>query len=428
MDFGFLSKKKIYLIIMSLVTVCTLFIYLFVGLINFPTQLHLLAGHESNISFSFPFNAYFNTECMEVSYNNDETVKENIEIDKDEKISINAEDEAPLDFELSLFGIPMKKVSVNIVPDVEVVPCGITVGVKIFTDGVMVLGTGSVSGADGNLYRPAENALKSGDLILSIDNEGIENKNDLIKKIKDSKDDEVELKVKRSDDITNVVIKPTRSIEDNEKKLGVWVRDSTQGIGTLTYYNPSSKAFGALGHGILDVDTKKLISVKNGTLLSSEIISIRKGKKGSPGELVGEINQNNVLGEIKANTNHGIYGMVNEKSSSLPKQSVKIGMQNDIHEGPAKIFSNISGSDIKEYDVYIESVNRYSSDDSKGMVIKITDKELLTKTNGIVQGMSGSPILQDGKLIGAVTHVFVQNPTKGYGIFIENMMKHEKTL
>jgi stage IV sporulation protein B len=175
----------------------------------------------------------------------------------------------------------------------------------------------------------------------------------------------------------------------------------------------------------VDVDTKKLMSVKSGVLTESSIHTVRKGKKGNPGELIGEIRHNRIIGEIKTNSRLGLFGKINSDAlpNGAPSDRMLIATQQTVREGPAKIRSNVSGQEVREYDIFIEAVNRNSADESKGMVIRITDGELISATNGIVQGMSGSPIIQDGRLIGAVTHVFVQNPQRGYGIFIENMLR-----
>jgi len=205
------------------------------------------------------------------------------------------------------------------------------------------------------------------------------------------------------------------------------VRDSTQVIGTITYLDPNTGKFAALGHGILDVDTRKLMTVRYGDVMKTEIKSVKKGKKGLPGELIGDIKTDEVIGQVRLNNEYGLYGKLdNPNSWSSLGSPVKIGLQNEVEEGPAVIISNVDGITAKEYDIYIESINKNSQDDSKGMVIRITDEELLEKTNGIVQGMSGSPIIQNNKLVGAVTHVFVQDPSKGYGIFIEKMLQQEK--
>lgn len=330
---------------------------------------------------------------------------------------------------LNDFNIPFKNDSLNNIQVTELVPLGMTVGIKINTDGVMVLGTGYVNDESGNLHKPSEEILKPGDLLLTANGEKLINKDSLINIIENC-DNDILMTLNRDGEVLKVNITPIKDT-DNINKIGIWVRDSTQGIGTITYYNPLTGKFGALGHGIVDVDTKDLMSVRDGELMKSEISSIKKGKKGSPGELVGDIEAHNVIGQVQLNSNYGIYGFLNENrlvNESNTMNAIPIALQKEVHEGPATILSNVEGSDVKEYDVYIESVNKHDTDNSKGMVMRITDTELLSKTNGIVQGMSGSPIIQDNKLVGAVTHVFVQDPTKGYGIFIENMIKQEYSI
>ena len=326
---------------------------------------------------------------------------------------------------LSWFGLPLKTLRLDVLPQTELIPLGLAVGVTFRTDGVMVLATGSVTGANGKLHRPAEGLLKPGDLIRAVNGEKLDSKDELIALVENAAPGTaVTLQINRDGADMTVSVTPAVNA-DGTPKLGVWVRDGTQGVGTLTYYNPETRAFGALGHGILDVDTKKLMTVREGELLEAKIVSVKKGQKGGPGELIGELSRNAVLGQITANTPLGIYGHMT--GAEPPGERVPIALQNEVHEGPAILRATVGGKETKDYDVYIESVNRYSADEAKGMVIRITDRDLIAKTNGIVQGMSGSPILQDGKLVGAVTHVFVQNPLKGYGIFIENMLRQEKS-
>ena len=237
--------------------------------------------------------------------------------------------------------------------------------------------------------------------------------------------------IKRDNELLEIYVTPIKSEIDKSYKIGAWVRDETQGIGTITYYNPKSYTFGALGHGITDIDTRKIIPIKNGKIMKAEITSIKKGQRGIPGELTGAIydTEEAQLGTIELNTSQGIFGKLDpKKMKAFPKKSFPIAFQNEIHEGKAIILSNISGDKIEEFEIVIQKVSRFQQDISKGMIIKITDPRLLDKTNGIIQGMSGSPIIQDGKLVGAVTHVFVHDPTKGYGIFIENMLKNESNL
>jgi len=329
------------------------------------------------------------------------------------------------DVALSWFGLPVKTIKLDVLPQTDLVPLGMAVGVTFRTNGVMVLATASVTDKNGKLQRPSEGILKAGDLILSINGKKLNSKDELIALVTASPPGvALSMQLNRDNIVMDVSVTPAVNADD-VPKLGIWVRDGTQGVGTLTYYNPDTKTFGALGHGIIDVDTKKLLIVREGELLEAKIVSVKKGQKGNPGELIGAITPNTIIGHITANTPLGLYGYIT--GTNLPTERTPIALQGEIHEGPAILRTTVGGTETKDYDVYIESVNRYSADEAKGMVIRITDRDLIAKTNGIVQGMSGSPIIQDGKLIGAVTHVFVQNPLKGYGIFIENMLRQEKS-
>ncbi len=416
-------KSPLFYLSAFMIVVLSLAVYFITCFSSFPKEINLFAGTTYKLNFNLPVQACITNEDIEVVNINSKKVSDNIHINLKEPLSIESGSAGKLKMELSLLGIPFKDVSMAVIPNVEVVPCGMTVGVKINTDGVMVLGTGFVQASDGGATEPSKGILKSGDLILAVDDVSIVDKEGLIGAIEKDDDKNIRLKIKRDDSVMTVEIKPVLSELDHKNKIGVWVRDSTQGIGTVTFYNPDTKRFGALGHGILDVDTKQLMSVRAGEILGADILSIKKGKKGSPGELLGDIHDDVLLGTITENIPHGLYGVINEANiAKFPQEKMPIGLQDEVQTGPAKIRSNVVGHEIKEYDIEIETVNKYSSDNSKGMIIRITDPALLEKTNGIVQGMSGSPIIQNGKLIGAVTHVFVQDSTKGYGIFIENMM------
>ncbi|WP_058485276.1 SpoIVB peptidase [Defluviitalea phaphyphila] len=398
-----------------------------------PEEIKIISGRENNFNFYLPIKANISLKNQKViKINNKQIDEDNIDINLNKSFSIEPLGSETLDVKLKLLGIlPLKTVKMDIIPPMEVVPCGMTVGVNVETDGIMVLGTGDVNGIDGKTYQPSKGILQSGDLILSINGKDLNNKEELIECIRNSNEKELKLKIKRQNEIIETSIKPVKSKEDKEYKIGAWVRDQTQGIGTLTYYNPDTKIFGALGHGITDIDTKKLMPIKEGKVMKAEVTSIKKGQKGVPGELTGAIfdTEESKIGTVKINTSHGIFGKIDaNKESIFSNKTYPIALHHEVHEGEAVILCNISKDKVEEFEIYIEKVSKFNQDDSKGMVIKITDPRLLEKTNGIVQGMSGSPILQDGKLIGAVTHVFVQNPTKGYGIFIENMIKKEENI
>ena len=308
----------------------------------------------------------------------------------------------------------------------KVIPGGMTVGIRINTNGILVLGTDYISDINGTPHKPADGVLYPGDHILSINGKLMENKGMLSEEISKAVGG-IRLSLKRDGRLREETIEPIRCSENNINKIGAWVRDSTHGIGTITYINPQTMRFGALGHGIMDVDTKKLMSIKSGEVTSADVKSIKKGRRGSPGELVGDIMLGEHLGEVRMNNAYGLYGVVNEDIEWLLKPLITAASKDELTPGPATILTNIGSTEVAEYDVIIETINKNSSDNSKGIIIRITDERLLDKTNGIVQGMSGSPIIQNGKLAGAVTHVFVQEPAKGYGIFIEHMLKQENS-
>jgi len=308
-------------------------------------------------------------------------------------------------------------------PTTYLVPMGMTVGVRINTHGVMVLGTGDFAGEDGQTHRPSEGLLHAGDLILRINNEEITSKEFLSERVAQS-DAPVILLVLRDEEEFTIEITPAAAKKDGVRRIGIWVRDSTKGIGTLTFYDPQTHQFGALGHGIMDVDTKLLMGVRDGSVMLSTITSVKRGERGAPGELEGSVQQNRTLGTVTANTSGGIFGQM--EPAALPDLPAALPTANrsQITTGSATLLTNAVDNRVQEFDIIIENVNRFATEETKGMVIRITDPALLEATGGIVQGMSGSPILQNGHIIGAVTHVFVQDPARGYAIFIENMLGH----
>ena len=321
------------------------------------------------------------------------------------------------------FRLPFRYSKAAPFKNVEVVPLGQTIGVRINTNGVMVLGTAGFLGDDGQTHMPSDGILRGGDLIIKVNEEPIESKEALSLAVAESTGD-VTLLLRRDNDEFEVTLTPATAATDGVRRIGTWVRDSTKGIGTLTYYIPETGAFGALGHGIMDVDTKLLISVRNGVIMPSTITSIVKGARGKPGELEGSVDTTLHLGNVLLNSPSGIYGTLDAAFiKSLPSATMPVATRSQIKEGPATILTNVVGNKVQEYAINIEGVNRSATDETKGMIIRITDPKLLAATNGIVQGMSGSPIIQNGRLIGAVTHVFVQDPAKGYGIFIETMLQ-----
>lgn len=299
------------------------------------------------------------------------------------------------------------------------IPGGNVIGVKFYIDGVHVLSCQDVQTNNGKKNPAKDAGLKSGDYITKVNSVPVNTNEDLSKLIQLSQT--CKLTVVRNGYEFETIINPVISSEDGIKKLGIWVRDSTAGIGTVTFYNPETKTFGALGHAINDQDTKKILTMRNASVYNALVTSIRKGTKGEPGELGGVfLGDDKYLGELTQNTSSGIFGTYNV--AKVAHSPIPIANQNEIVEGKATIYCSIQDETVSEYEIEISKIIKSSIYTSKGMIIKITDPVLLEKTKGIVQGMSGSPIIQNGKLVGAVTHVFVNDPTRGYGIFIENML------
>ncbi len=322
---------------------------------------------------------------------------------------------------LEVFGMPLKTVELSQNENMKVYPVGQAVTIKMNTDGVLVLNVGNVNDINGNIVKPSEDKLRVGDIIYKVNGNDIENKEQLSEYIKLSTGD-VTLTIKQGEELKDVIITPVKSIEDSENKIGVWVRDSTQGIGTVTFITEDKEEFYSLGHGIMDIDTRELMTVKDGEATFTEISSVQKGKKGVPGELIGEIKTGDVFGNIKSNKDIGVHGIVSkEYQENIELELMEVANKEDVQVGPATILSNIDSDYVKSYDIFIDKIDLKDTS-SKSITLKITDNDLIDKTGGIVQGMSGSPIIQNEKIVGAVTHVFVQDPKRGYGIFIKDML------
>lgn len=319
----------------------------------------------------------------------------------------------------------IKNVEASVIPKTKVVPVGTTVGLKLHTNGVLVVGMSEVKGINNEKSRPYEDTkIKEGDMIIEVNGTAITCTNDLIQTVNSSEGENIRIKYKRNEEIYLEEILPVQT-SSTEYKLGLWVRDTAAGIGTISFYEPESKSFAALGHGILDIDTEELISISNGEITTANIISIEKGEKGSPGEIRGSLIGQSTIGMISKNTKLGIYGTINNTSvlNIGSENAVEIALREEIKEGKATLICSLENNQKKEYEIEIQKIYINNNTDNKSMVVKITDEELLNKTGGIIQGMSGSPIMQNGKLVGALTHVLVSEPTKGYAVFGDLMVK-----
>lgn len=385
-----------------------------------PNDMTLMEGYTTAYRLQLPVTVK-TEESVDVLGVTAKPTADNLHLDLGTEVTAEALTEGSTEITFYLFDtVPVKTVSANVLPNTRLIPCGQTVGVQMDTDGLLVLGTGYVEDASGNKTEPCKGILKTGDLIQSVNGETMKNKESFLSAIDQQNGAAVEIAFVRDGKESVAEVTPVYSPADQAYKIGIWIRDSIQGIGTVTFYDEETNHFAALGHGVYDVDTGELMSIKQGNITASELTEIVKGEKGEPGQLIGRIESEQILGEIEKNTPIGIYGTADE--TAFQGESYPIALQSEIKEGPAQILSSITGGEPMTYDVEIEQVMHYGKDQNKGMVIHVTDPALLAQTGGIVQGMSGSPILQDGKIVGAVTHVFVQDPTRGYGIFIENML------
>ena len=391
-----------------------------------PSSIMVKSGVEQTLDFGVPVSGEIYKDAVQASSQARSDQNGNsLVIDFSSPVIVKANQIDNYKMQVKLFGvIPLKNVDVEVISDIQLKPAAIPIGIYVKTDGVLVVGVGEFEGEDGQTYSPAKYVLKTGDYILEMNDEEITGKKQLMEKIGCCEGQDVIFKIRRDEEELYVMAKPQMN-ENGEYKMGIWVRDNAQGVGTMTYVDGDGH-FGALGHGINDVDTSTLMSLGSGTLYHTEIISITRGKNGSPGELTGfiEYDDSNIMGTITENTAKGIFGICTQEiAQSSHYDFMPIGLKQEIEKGPAKIICSI-GDEAKLYDVEITDINLQNDNINRGIVLEITDPALLSTTGGIVQGMSGSPIIQKGKIIGAVTHVLVQDSTKGYGILIESMLSH----
>lgn len=374
-----------------------------------PDQMYVKAGDEVSYEFDVPVSVVLKEESAEVFDN----LSEPSQMRSTPAYTVTCK----------LFGLfPVKDVEVMLVDQETVYASGMPIGIYVKTQGILVLGTANVEDASGKECHPAQNLVKSGDYIVSVNGEPVYQKEELIEKIDTYGENREVLGVERNGEYIEVSLMPVKSGQGNHL-LGIWVRDDLAGVGTLTYYKEDG-SFGALGHAVSDGDTGTKMNLSEGWIYLADIVGIKKGEKGSPGELSGVIDygENRCLGTITENTELGIRGKLQtELESAEDQQCYEVCYKQDIRPGTAYIISRISGTN-ELYEINIESLDYSGTEENKGILFRVTDPRLLTLTGGIVQGMSGSPIIQDGKIIGAVTHVFVSDASMGYGIFIEKML------
>ena len=401
--------KKMILLIFLLI----IYVYVLV-IINIPDEITIFEGENISLKTIFGIALHSEDEVLEVSSNSGEKTINKI---GNETLSVSLFDK--------LF---IKSVDVSVLPRTTVIPVGNIAGVKLYTNGVLVVGMSEIEGEDSKTYKPYENTgIEEGDTIIKINDNLISSTDDLIEKVNMSKGEKVEIEYIHDEETKECSIMPVKTSEE-EYKLGLWVRDSAAGVGTVTFYEPSTQSFGALGHGITDIDTGDLLNIASGEFVTAKVLNIKKGEDGNPGKIQGTVEEQETIGEITKNTEFGIYGKIQDLSSLNidTSKEMEVAMREEIETGKATILCSLDNRTVKEYEIEITKIYRDNNYDNKSMEIKVTDEELIEKTGGIIQGMSGSPIIQNGKFIGAVTHVLVNSSTEGYAIFGDLMLKQSK--
>lgn len=399
---------KLYKKILTVLILITIYAYI-CNIAMFPNSIILMQGENIKID-----------TVLGISIKNKQTMQASSSLN--EKLT---EQVGKKDLELNLFNIiPVKDVTVNVIPKTTVIPLGKTIGMKLYTEGVLVVGMSEIEGK-----RPYENSgIEAGDRIIEVNNKKITTSDELTECVNACNGRNIEIKyVNNEDKIVLTQIEPAKTSND-EYKIGLWVRDAAAGVGTITFYEPSTGSFASLGHGINDVDTYELINIANGELVTAKILDIVKGKNGIPGEIKGSIDNSVTIGDISKNTDFGVYGTITN-TNALNIQNLaemEVADRSEINTGKAHILCELENGKTEKYEIEIQKLFKDNNQDNKSMLIKITDARLIEKTGGIIQGMSGAPIIQNGKFIGAVTHVLVNDAKVGYGVFADLMIKQLK--
>ncbi len=387
----------------------------FQSYLQIPNEITVFQGQEFSFDKALPVTASVVSKSDNIVLNQ-----------TDQQVSLSAKDSGASSVVLDLAGIPIKKVDVKVLKGFKVYPGGQSIGVKLNSVGVLVVGHHQVETSNGRKSPGELSGIKVGDIITEINGQRIEKMADVAPLVQEAgkTGKALKLSITRENGKVKANLMPLKEKGADNYKLGLYIRDSAAGIGTMTFYHPDSKKYGALGHVISDMDTKKPIVVENGQVLRSTVTSIEKGSNGNPGEKLARFSDDKqIIGNIKRNSPFGIFGKLHRDiDNGIMDKPMPIALSHQVKEGPAQILTVVDNDKVETFNIEIVSTIPQKFPATKGMVIKVTDPKLLQKTGGIVQGMSGSPIIQDGKLIGAVTHVFVNDPTSGYGVHIEWML------
>ena len=408
--------KKILKMLLLVFFLSVIYVYTLV-IENIPSELVIFEGEPISMRTLLGITIKDeNQETMEVSSNSGNTVSDEV---------------GKATLEVSLFNnISLKNVDVSVLPKTTVIPVGNIAGVKLYTSGVLVVGMSEIEGSDNKKYKPYENSgIEEGDTIIKVNETEINSTEELVETVNSSQGRDIQIKFIHDEETKECSITPVET-RSHEYKLGLWVRDSAAGVGTVTFYEPSTKTFGALGHGITDIDTNELINIASGEFVTTRILNITKGESGEPGKIQGTIENQQNIGTISKNSKFGVYGKVDNLSSLNidTSKEMEVASRDEIQTEKATILCSLDNQKPQEYEIEIQKIYKENNYDNKSMQIKVTDEKLLEKTGGIIQGMSGSPIIQNGKFIGAVTHVLVNNPQEGYAVFGDIMLKQARSI
>ena len=400
---------------------------------DIPSAIRIRSGAKQEIDFHIPATGEIRKNTLvqsketfskQVLTEGKTKTAESLSVNMSRAVTFYGNNQEQYTLQVKLFGIiPFKDMEVSVINGIKVKPVGKPIGIYVKTDGILVLDTGDFKGRDKERKAPAQDLLKPGDYILQLNGKEIDTKKHLINRIEQSDGEPLVLTIQRNEQIFDLRLCPQQN-EMGEYKLGIWIRDNAQGVGTMTYIDDRN-GFGALGHGINDIDTTTLMKLKGGSLYRTEIISVKKGERGIPGEMTGLIaySERNRIGDILDNSQEGIFGVVTGQfEEEVGTEYMDVALKQEVCLGPAQVLCCV-GEETEYYDVEIVALHMKEDNINRGIELKITDDELLSRTGGIIQGMSGSPIIQNDKFVGAVTHVLVNDSTKGYGIFLEEMLE-----
>jgi stage IV sporulation protein B len=422
------NRRKIVGVILALLIIGISLTPQFKAFITLPEDLHLLEGETQNFYIGFPVNVYIRSDREGVINLNGLPLSPQVaKVNLGTPLEMEPVQRGEVEVELLFFGVPVKRMMVNVLPPVKVIPGGHSIGVLLLSHGVIVIGVAAIGEPGTMIKNPAREAgITVGDTILRVNGEKIKNVVHLAELVHEygRQGEKVQIEYKRGATILVSEIEPVLCKETGRYRIGLYVRDGANGVGTLSFYHPESGRYGALGHVITDVETNQPLNVEEGTVVKAVVSGIHKGLKGLPGEKIGIFTQEeDILGDIEKNTDYGIFGTLYDHiENPYYPEGIPVALASQVTPGPAEILTVLEEDKIERYAIEIERVFNQNNPTNKGMVIKIKDPDLIERTGGIIQGMSGSPIIKDNKLVGVVTHVFVNDPMRGYGVFAEWML------